>query len=376
MGGAQSIQSNFADTSSYDYAGFRVVDRYEIATPYCYDQIDVTPAVEGSNIRLAIRLSLNRNCGHASSQFEVIVDRQHALAEPLRPGEYAVEFGYWIGEEWVSRARSTLHVDDGMGKCGRFPDLADVILEVDSIASADRIEAVIRQPSVDPAMYAALVKPVDFRRFEFDRKWMLVYYSPLADTQDIARVLGTGGKAFGVTGVWSDSFVCSMGPPADALTLVEFFNGLLGHYFMTADRDEMAAIDRGTAGPGWQRTGEVLKGYVAGPCGNTSFPNATPLFRFYGTRGIGPNSHFFTADRRECGAVKYDPGWTFETAPFRIWAADGGRCPDRSLTVFRLYNDRAAQNDSNHRYTSKASIVTAMSATGWRSEGIAFCIPQ
>jgi uncharacterized delta-60 repeat protein len=38
--------------------------------------------------------------------------------------------------------------------------------------------------------------------------------------------------------------------------VVEFYNGLLDHYFVSADPNEAAAIDSGAAGPGWARTGQ------------------------------------------------------------------------------------------------------------------------
>jgi len=74
--------------------------------------------------------------------------------------------------------------------------------------------------------------------------------------------------------------------------------------------------------------------------------------------------------------LRNDPGWKYESTPFRVWAAAGGRCPAKSLPVFRLYNGRAAQNDSNHRYTSRSAIVDQMVASGWKNEGVTFCIPQ
>ena len=40
--------------------------------------------------------------------------------------------------------------------------------------------------------------------------------------------------------------------------------------------------------------------------------------------------------------------------------ARSGPLPGTSLPVSRLYNGRWAQNESNHRYTTKASIVNQM----------------
>ena len=42
-------------------------------------------------------------------------------------------------------------------------------------------------------------------------------------------------------------------------------------------------------------------------------------------------------------------------------------------SVYRLYNDRAAQNDSNHRYLANESLIESMTSLGWKLEGIVFC---
>ena len=49
-----------------------------------------------------------------------------------------------------------------------------------------------------------------------------------------------------------------------------------------------------------------------------------------------------------------------------------GECPVYAPAVKRFYNDRYAQNDSNHRYVLDPQQQTAMSA-GWLEEGAAFC---
>src|SRR3954462_11757403 len=95
-------------------------------------------------------------------------------------------------------------------------------------------------------------------------------------------------------------------------TAVEYYNTFLRHYFLTASPADMALIDAGSEGPGWQRTGGQF-GVFRSP---GEAPGLSPVCRFYGTPGIGPNSHFFTADPGECAVVKRDPGWTFEGIAF------------------------------------------------------------
>ncbi|MDP1854611.1 MAG: hypothetical protein Q8K74_00970 [Candidatus Nitrotoga sp.] len=60
--------------------------------------------------------------------------------------------------------------------------------------------------------------------------------------------------------------------------VVEFYNTNLDNYFITADANEAAGIDGGSAGPGWIRTGNSFKS-----------GGSTPVCRFYGSQVPGPN---------------------------------------------------------------------------------------
>ncbi|MBK7469460.1 MAG: hypothetical protein IPI73_01360 [Betaproteobacteria bacterium] len=154
--------------------------------------------------------------------------------------------------------------------------------------------------------------------------------------------------------------------------VVEFFNTILNHYFITADAAEGAAIDAGAAGPGWQRTGRGFRAWTA-EVGVP--PEAQPVCRFYGTPGLGPNSHFYTVDPAECDAVRLDPGWRYEGIAFYSIAPAGGGCPVGMQRVNRLYNNRFAQNDSNHRYVVDPATYNAMQQQGWSAEGLVLCGP-
>lgn len=156
--------------------------------------------------------------------------------------------------------------------------------------------------------------------------------------------------------------------------VVEFYNGALNHYFVTADPNEAGAIDAGAAGPGWSRTGAAWK---------SGGPNR--VCRFYGSPDIdpatqqrkGPNGHFYTISSDECALVKQDAGWKFESYDFSGWpkTADG-TCPPGTTPVKRAYNNRFAVNDSNHRYATSDAIYSQMLAAGWSGEGAVFCSPQ
>src|SRR6185295_884091 len=158
--------------------------------------------------------------------------------------------------------------------------------------------------------------------------------------------------------------------PVDT-TVTEFYNAPLNHYFVTANLDEAAAIDGGSAGPGWSRTGQTWKAWTGGP-----IPNAAEVCRFYGatdtnaSTGLrrGPNSHFYTLQPGECAAVKLDSGWTYEFAG-KFWMVKpegaAASCPSWTQPVYRAYNNRYALNDSNHRYAVSKAIYDQMLAEGW-----------
>jgi len=164
--------------------------------------------------------------------------------------------------------------------------------------------------------------------------------------------------------------------PADT-TVIEFYNSVLNHYFITASAEEAAGIDAGSAGAGWSRTGETWPAWANGP-----LPGATEVCRFYGNAAIdpvtglrrGPNSHFYTFQGPECEQVKNDPGWVYE-APNKYFTVQpaAGQCPAGTQPVYRAYNNRFAQNDSNHRYTTRTAIYNQMTAQGWRGEGVVMC---
>jgi len=162
-------------------------------------------------------------------------------------------------------------------------------------------------------------------------------------------------------------------PPATPMPVVEFQNSILNHYFITGGAGEIAGIEAGAAGPGWSRTGLSFKAYAP----ETGIaPGALPTCRFYGTPGRGPNSHFYTVDSTECELVKQDPGWTYEGLAFYILPPVSGQCAAGTQPVYRAYNMRFAQNDSNHRYTTDAAVYAQMQAQGWAGEGVKFCAPQ
>ena len=161
----------------------------------------------------------------------------------------------------------------------------------------------------------------------------------------------------------------SAAAPATVL-VIEYYHQILDHYFMTALASDIAALDSGAIA-GWLRTGETFQAY------STQATGTVPVCRFFIPPEHG-SSHFFSAKATDCAFLLMaaaDPahfpsfsGYIEEdVAAFYATLPDGtGACPAGTVPVFRLWNQRF---DSNHRFTTKASIVADMKARNYVEEG-------
>lgn len=163
-------------------------------------------------------------------------------------------------------------------------------------------------------------------------------------------------------------------PTAGIGNVVEFYNTDLDHYFITAGTNEAAAIDKGSAGPGWRRTG-----------GSFKWGGGDAVCRFYGSQSPGPNSHFFTAGSNECSRLKAlqettpstEKRWNFERLDFAATLPSEGTCPAGTRAIYRAYNNGFAMGlDSNHRITSDPLAIAEVVGRGWTSEGVVMCTPN
>jgi hypothetical protein len=166
-------------------------------------------------------------------------------------------------------------------------------------------------------------------------------------------------------------------PPATALA-VEYLHAGFGHYFSTADADEISALDAGVF-EGWARTGETFT--VAA----RSVGEASPACRFFSGSTFAPkSSHFYTPYPGECDTVDASIEWGFEKIAYLLRIPDGvgagnGTCPAGLRPLYRAYNGMQG-GAPNHRYTTSPATLDAMLAAGWFLEGEAntrvfACVP-
>ena len=159
--------------------------------------------------------------------------------------------------------------------------------------------------------------------------------------------------------------------PALPVTVIEYYHAGLDHYFISSLQQEIDTLDTGRIA-GWARTGQSFKVYPSQASGG---PGVNPVCRFYIPPAHG-NSHFFSASPAECNLLVQktatDPnfsGYVFESPNVFFEALPDtatGACPGGTAPVYRLWNQRI---DSNHRYTSAATIKAQMVAAGYVAEG-------
>jgi len=168
-------------------------------------------------------------------------------------------------------------------------------------------------------------------------------------------------------------------------TVVEYIAKDANRFFITARPSEQAQLD---ALPSFARTGmqfQAFDGSIVPPAAPTSENTqpaqalaslgAQPACRFFSPRERGGSGTHFYGVRGDCQLLNTFAGFINEGYDFALHPAKAGTCPAATpIAVYRLFNNRAAQNDGNHRYVVSSTRRDEMLARGWIDEGVVFCV--
>ncbi|MDQ6619462.1 MAG: S8 family peptidase [Pseudomonadota bacterium] len=216
---------------------------------------------------------------------------------------------------------------------------------------------------------------------------LMLAVNPQLSGADVRSILASTAKAFPGSST-CDITRCGAGivnaagavaaakasaPVSTTVTVVEYYNATLDHYFITWVPGEMATLDAGITIKGWKRTGATFKVYAGAQSGTS------PVCRYYLPPAYG-DSHFFGRGTAECAQTGIqNPGFVLESADFMdVFLPVNGTCGTGTLPVYRVFSQRV---DANHRYMVDRATRDAMVARGWLAEGdgpdrVVMCVPQ
>lgn len=187
---------------------------------------------------------------------------------------------------------------------------------------------------------------------------------------DTVSIVDTSARAVAKTLTVSDGPVSLgnfiAGPVFVTKQAVEYFHQGMGHYFVTADADEIAGLDQGVFA-GWTRTGERWNVWSQGG-------GLRDVCRFFTVTFAPKGSHFYTANPVECEGVKHNRDWQFEKIAFKVYEPRFGAC-QIGVPLYRAFNN-GMTGAPNHRYTTSTAIRNQLIQQGFADEGVAGCVPQ
>jgi hypothetical protein len=148
---------------------------------------------------------------------------------------------------------------------------------------------------------------------------------------------------------------------ATPVTVVEYYNAVLDHYFITWVAAEQANLDAGNTPTKWVRTGYSFRAFTSAQAGTS------PVCRYYLPPAYG-DSHFFGRGTVECDATGVShPAFVLEDGLFmHVFLPIAGVCPAGTTPIYRVFSNRA---DANHRYMTDRAVRDQMVARGWLAEG-------
>ena len=199
------------------------------------------------------------------------------------------------------------------------------------------------------------------------------YAKPSADTTYSVTVSGITGADVPPSIHYSVTVIDpAVAGPIATVTVIEYYNASLDHYFITWAPAEIALLDAGTTIKGWTRTGKSFKAFATPQAGTTD------ICRIYIIPARG-DSHFFGRGAKECNdTMAAHPDFVLEASQFMaMFLPVGGVCPPGTIPVYRVFSNRT---DANHRYMTEIALRNSMVSLGWTAEGdgpdlVVLCAP-
>ena len=298
------------------------------------------------------------------------------ISRPVLADSVLQPRGDGFDEEWLGAPKYNPNADyvgsygDNFGEPGR------------KIPSEYTVRSPVRRTAIDGSQYDA--SPMEVKRG--GAPWYNHYWGyRLGLVANESTFNAATGRALvpewnpdGYPSPANNFELASLPPPVIEEDVVEYVNKQDfpkqpgGQFFYAVRAEDKTLLD---SIPAWQRSGKSFKsgGYVS-------------ACRFYGGKNGGPNTHFYSADDKECAALKALPQLSYEGQTFAVnmplpgAAVNGVKpCPIDSKPLYRVYNNASAPGKdyvSNHRYVTERADVAAAVALGWVDEGQVMCVPS
>ena len=163
------------------------------------------------------------------------------------------------------------------------------------------------------------------------------------------------------------------------LPVVEYYNPVFDHYFITSVAAEVSLLNaRQPPFQDWVPTGLTFNGYV-----NATAPaGSVAICRFFNSTFAPKSSHFYAPHGLGCEAtIASFLDWKLEDDKlFNSMLPDaGGVCPGGTIPVYRLYNNGMG-GAPNHRFVTSLVERQNMISKGYIAEGngigVGMCAPQ
>ncbi len=351
--------------------------RSAAAGPYIVDQLAATP-----NTAAWSRLLVDLHHVHLTDQLAAVAFlAARSYVDANRIGTMGFSFGgiqtfYAIGNAITSTTTSvqgnTMVIavsDQARAGVGRYRVAVSCSAAAQSWSSSPELQTIMRAAAVATRLPVYMIQA--------QNDYSLVPHNVLSADMTAAGnpnktrvyppngMTNQDGHEFCINGmaVWGPDVLAFIAAKlgAPVVDVVEYYNAVLDHYFITWIPAEQAILDAGNTPTRWARTGSSFRANLA------ARPGTSPVCRYYIPPDKG-DSHFFGRGTAECNATgAANPSFILEDPQFmHLFLPVAGVCPDGTTPIYRAFSNRP---DANHRYMILRAIRDQMIGLGWLAEG-------